>query len=176
LEWAELFGRRLGRMDLPEPPAAPLVTKSRPAECNAVRMNEHYFTPDGGYRHLDMTLEQVRLGGTAWPSLRFKLALNSGVPNLEFRLRPDWPAQFQHWPGDAIDQYGPVFVITESQIREVVGRMRSARDAQAVRAIVRLLPDIVRGLTRVAGDPSIWHQAAANLAAELGDTSTQSVL
>ncbi len=168
LEWAELFGRSLGRMALPEPPAAPLVSKPRPAECGAVRMHEHYHTQDGGYRHLDMTLEQVRLGGTAWPSMRFKLALNGAVPNLEFRLRPDWPVLFQHWPGDVVDQHGPVFVIPEDRLVAMLDGMRSARDAQAVRALVHLLPSVVRGLPREAGDPAPWLEAARRLNGLLG--------
>ncbi len=167
LEWADLFGRRLGRMELPEPPAAPLVTKPRPAECGAVRMHEHYHTPDGGYRHLDMTLEHVRLGGTAWPSMRFKLALNGATPNLEFRLRPDWPVLFQHWPGDVVDQHGPVYSMPEDRLAAMLDGMRSARDAQAVRALVHLLPSVVRGLPHEAGDPGPWLEAARRLNALL---------
>ena len=168
LEWADLSGRHLGRMALPEPPAAPLVSKPRPAECGAVRMHEHYSTPDGGYRHLDMTLEQVRLGGTAWPSMRFKLALNGATPNLEFRLRPDWPVVFQHWPGDVVDQHGPVYLMPEDRLPALLAAMRSARDAQAVRALVQLLPSVVRGLPREAGDPGPWLEAARRLNALLG--------
>ncbi len=167
LEWAELVGRSLGRLALPEPPAAPLVSKPRPAECGAVRMHEHYHTPDGGYRHLDMTLEQVRLGGTAWPSMRFKLALNGVAPSLEFRLRPDWPVLFQHWPGDVVDQHGPVFLMPEDRLAAMLDGMRSARDAQAVRALVHLLPSVVRGLPREAGDPAPWLDAAWRLNALL---------
>ncbi len=168
LEWAELFGRALGRQDLPQPaPASRLVHKPRPAECAGVRMHEHHASADGGYRHLDMTLDQVRLGGTAWPVMRFKLALNGAAPQLEFRLRADWPVLFQQWPGDVVDQHGPVYLMPEDRLLAMLDGMRSARDAQAVRALVQLLPGVVRGLPREAGDPAPWLEAARRLAAVL---------
>jgi hypothetical protein len=179
LEWSELVGRRLGRVELPAAPPGPAAeaTPVAPAPVTpapaaapdfaSARLVEHYATPDGGYRHLDLLVEQLRDGGHRWRLLRFKLALNGAVPQLEFRRNPDWPVMFEHWPGERRDDHGPLFLVPEDRAAAIAGAMRSAQDARAVRLLLRLLPRIVAAaqLPPSVGDLSLWRSLAERMAA-----------
>jgi hypothetical protein len=180
VEWADLTGTRLTER-LPQPPAhraraAAPGLPSLPAEevpqLGAVRLHEHYATPDRGYQHLDIGLEAMRLGGFAWPRLRFKFALNGDDPVLEFRSRPDWPQMFEAWPGRQADEYGPVLRLRRDDLAGAFpARLRGERDRWMLLALIRLLPTVVATAAREAvSDPAdyeYWLDMARRLAGAL---------
>ncbi len=179
LEWSEALGRRLGPArpaapSLPLAPApAPAAAASPPkAEWAGLRLVEHFASDDGGYRHLDLLLDQPRLGHTRWAQLRCKLALNGATPQLEFRLRPDWPIMFEQWPGQLRDSHGPVFVLPEAEAASLLAQhLPVARDARAVRLLLQCLPELVGALRLPpeAGGLGPWQAAAERMAATLDD-------
>jgi hypothetical protein len=161
------------------PPAEPAVAPLGAAPdavpgATTVRLQEHYTTPDGAYRHLDIWLEEVRDGGLAWPRLRFKLALRGEGPVLEFRVRPDWPVMFSRWPGTQSDQYGPYLLVREADLAEgFLTGLTAERDRQMLAAVVRLLPGAVAQAAReapeAAADAETWLRHARQLAAALAE-------
>lgn len=141
-------------------------------QLGAVRLHEHYATPDGGYRHLDIGVEAMRIGGFAWPRLRFKFAMNGEEPVLEFRSRPDWPMMFEAWPGQQADEFGPLLRIGRPDLAGAFpARLRSERDRWMLLALVRLLPAVVATAAReVVSDPEdyeAWLGLARRLAEAL---------
>lgn len=182
VEWAELTGCRLAAR-IPSGPAAP-GQPARPAaamprlpegevpQVKDIRLQEHYQTPDGGYRHLDILLESVQAGGFAWPRLRFKLAESGSGPVLEFRARPDWPLMFESWPGQQADEYGPFLLLRAADLAGAFpARLKGERDRWMLLALVRLLPAAVASAAREAvGDPAEyqgWLDLARRLAEAL---------
>ncbi|WP_135468308.1 DUF6212 domain-containing protein [Crenalkalicoccus roseus] len=180
VEWRDLAGRRLAP---PLPPAAPGHPAAAPPAAvaapeaapglAAARLHEHYAMEGGGYRHLDIGVEGLRLGGLAWPRVRFKLALDGGAPRLEFRARPDWPTMFERWPGEAADAHGPFFLLTEADAGAL--RLPSERDRRLLCALLRLLPAAVataaRAATADAAEYEAWVGAARRLSAALERTA-----
>lgn len=183
VEWAELTGCRLVQRVAAAAPAAP-GQPTRPGaamprlpageapQVKDIRLQEHYQTPDGGYRHLDIALEGVELGGFAWPRLRFKLADGGSGPLLEIRARPDWPLMFEAWPGRQADEYGPFLLIGATDLAGAFpARLKSERDRWMLLALVRLLPVAVASAAREAvGDPAEyqgWLDLARRLAEAL---------
>lgn len=196
VEWAGLLGRRLGA-DLPPaaarpspgaspgpslgagvPPAATFLAAVPPSAVpaldpgGAVRLQEAFAMPGGGYRHLDMVVEGLRLGALVWPRLRFKFAVNGGAPQIEVRARPDWPVLFERWPGTAADEHGPFFLVTEADAGgRAMERLRAERDRRVLDALLRLLPTLVataaRAATADAAAYAEWVAMARRLAAAL---------
>ncbi|WP_309139695.1 DUF6212 domain-containing protein [Siccirubricoccus sp. G192] len=182
VEWADLSGLRLAA---PIPAGAPVAVRTRQPtramprlprgqapQVGAVRLQEHYETPDRGYRHLDIGVEGLRAGEFAWPRLRFKLALHGEEPVLEFRARPDWPAMFESWPGRAADEYGPYLLLAARDLEGgFAARLRSERDRWMVFALLRLLPTAVATAAREAisepEDYESWLDLARRLHAAL---------
>jgi len=178
VEWAELTGCRLAE----RAPAAPAAQRARPAaamprlpegelpQVGDIRLQEHYRTPDGGYRHLDIALEGVRAGGFAWPRLRFKLAEGGGGPALEFRARPDWPLMFESWPGRQADEYGPFLLVGPAELSGgLPARLRSERDRWMLLTLLRLLPTAVASAAREAVDDPAEYQGWLDLARRLAE-------
>lgn len=192
VEWAGLLGRRLGAAlppAAPRPPEGPAAGRSpAPAAAflaaappaavpaldpgGAVRLQEVFAMPGGGYRHLDLMVEGLRLGALGWPRLRFKFAVNGGAPQIEVRARPDWPVLFERWPGTAADEHGPYFLVTEADAGgRAAGRLRAERDRRLLDALLRLLPTLVATGARAAtADPAAyaeWVAMARRLASAL---------
>lgn len=182
VEWAELTGCRLVERVAANPAAS--AERARPAaamprlpegeapQVKDIRLQEHFQTPDGGYRHLDIAMDGVQAGGFAWPRLRFKLADGGGGPVLEFRARPDWPLMFEAWPGRQADEYGPFLLIRTADLAGAFPtRLKSERDRWMLLALVRLLPTAVASAAREAvGDPAEyqgWLDLARRLAEAL---------
>ena len=183
LEWLDLVGRRLVQ-PLPAPPPAartrlppsPTLAAVAPADAvprvQAVRLHELYEMEGGGYRHLDIGAEALRLGGLAWPRIRFKFAINGEAPQIEIRARPDWPALFERWPGNQADEHGPFFVLTEAdRAGRAAERLASERDRRLLDALLRLLPTMVATAARAATtdpvDYDTWVGMARRFAAAL---------
>lgn len=169
VEWADALGRRLSpalppaapRPAAPAPSAAFLAAAPEDAaprlDAGAeVRLMELFAMPGGGYRHLDILAEGLRLGALRWPRIRFKFAVNGGAPQIEVRSRPDWPVQFERWPGTQADEHGPFVVLSEADRGgRATGRMRSARDRRLLEALLSLLPTLVATAARAASaDPA----------------------
>lgn len=184
VEWTGLAARRL-RPDLPAPrpgeaagapPSPGLLAAAPPGAVPAlegeVRLHELYGMEGGGYRHLDIRAEGLRLGALAWPRLRFKFAVNGGAPQIEMRARPDWPAMFERWPGGHADEHGPFFLLTEADRGgRAMARLRSERDRRLLAALLQLLPGLVATAARAAtvepADYADWVAMARRLAAAL---------
>ena len=177
-EWADLVARRLGAALPPMPPrrgdggaapspgflaAVPEAAVPRiEGGGDAVRLMELLAMPGGGYRHLDVLVEGLRLGALAWPRLRFKFAVNGEAPQIEVRARPDWPVLFERWPGTQADQHGPFFVLTEADGGgRLAGLLRTERDRRLLDALLRLLPTLIATAARAATtDPAEYDDWA----------------
>ena len=136
------------------------------------RLQEHFATPDGGYRHLDIWLEDVRAGDARWPQLRFKFALRGEGPVLEFRRRSDWPVMFTTWPGTDVDSWGPYLLLRESDLTgNLAEKLPVAQDRRMLNALLALLPQAVSQVMRetpaTAADTTTWLGQAQRLAATL---------
>ncbi|MBL6077906.1 hypothetical protein JMJ56_07810 [Belnapia sp. T18] len=199
VEWSELVGLRgLGATARPEPvnplpapppaepvraapvpasppaiavPASPMMTMAGP-HAALVRLQEYFVTPDGGYRHLDIWLEEVGDGPWAWPLLRFKLAQRGGGPVLEFRRREGWPNLFSIWPGTEGDGWGPYLLVREADLAgDLLDRLPHQRDRHMLAALVRLLPEAVARAVRespeAAAQEAMWLGLAHRLAEAL---------
>ncbi len=183
-EWAEVVLRRLSPALPPAPPraaatpspgfvaAVPDAAVPRLDGADPVRLMEHYNVPGGGYRHLDIQVEGLRLGALAWPRLRFKFAVKDEAPQIEVRARPDWPVLFERWPGSAVDEHGPFFVLDEAaRGGRAAGLMRTPRDRRLLEALLALLPTLVATAARAAtSDPAEyadWVAMARRYAAAL---------
>ncbi|MBL6457028.1 hypothetical protein JMJ55_16960 [Belnapia sp. T6] len=200
VEWSDLVGFRQAalpprppaRNPLPAPPPAepvplalaPPVPRAAPPpppppppagpSALTVRLQEYFITPDAGYRHLDIWLEEVREAELSWPRLRFKLALRGEGPMLEFRLQPSWPAMFSTWPGAESDSWGPYLLVREGDIAgDFLHRLPAERDRRMLTTILRLLPEAVAKAVResppAAAEETMWLGLAGRLAAALGE-------
>ncbi|MDB5371424.1 MAG: hypothetical protein JWP04_66, partial [Belnapia sp.] len=154
------------------PFAVPSLAPGLAPSLATVRLQEHYATPDGGYRHLDIWLEGVRDGALAWPRLRFKLAQRGEGPVLEFRSRADWPVMFTAWPGAEADDWGPYLLVREADLAgEFLAALPQDRDRRMLAALVLLLPVAVRQAAReapaAAAESGLWMDGAERLAAAL---------
>jgi hypothetical protein len=202
VEWSELLGFRTlaaaPRPDparpLPAPPpaepvraapapvawqaAAPAVPLAAPSPMAAgphaalIRLQEYFVTPDGGYRHLDLWLEQVSDGPWSWPILRVKLAQRGEGPVLEFRNREGWPSLFSAWPGTEADGWGPYWLVREADLAgDLFDRLPQERDRRMLAALVRLLPEAVARAAREAPEAAAqegrWVALARQLAGAL---------
>ena len=137
-----------------------------------IRLQEHYETEDGGYRHLDILVIGMQAAGFTWPRLRFKLAAGGNDPVLEFRSRPDWPPMFEAWPGRQVDEHGAFLLLTLPDVaRAFPARLRSERDRWMLLALLRLLPTAVATAAReVVSDPQeyeYWIDLAKRVVAAL---------
>jgi hypothetical protein len=186
-EWAELTGRRLAAPVPPEdprragagPPPSPALAAAAPPDAvprlEAVRLHELYAMEGGGYRHLDIGVEGLRVGALGWPRLRFKFAVNGEAPQIEVRSRPDWPAMFERWPGGTrADEHGPFLLLTEEDGGgRALARLASERDRRMLAALLRLLPTVVATAARAAtADPAEyegWVAMARRFAGALGE-------
>jgi hypothetical protein len=185
VEWTEASLRRLSPSLPPAPPgpapspgfvaavpeaAAPVLEGAEP-----VRLMELYSMPGGGYRHLDIQVEGLRLGVLTWPRLRFKFAINGEAPQIEVRARPDWPVLFERWPGTRADEHGPLFLLgEEAGGGRAFGLLRTPRDRRLLEALLGLLPTLVATAARAATtDPAEyadWVAMARRLATALRQT------
>jgi hypothetical protein len=186
VEWTDAIGRRL---DISLPPAArptgPAPSPSFAAAApegmapriepgGGVRLHELFVMEGGGYRHLDIVVDGLRLGTLAWPRLRFKFAVNGGAPQIEIRSRPDWPVLFERWPGTLADEHGPYFLLTEpSGDGRAASRLRTERDRRLLQSLLRLLPTLVASAARAGtvdpGEYADWVALARRFAAALLD-------
>jgi hypothetical protein len=137
-----------------------------------VRLQEYFATPDGGYRHLDIWLEEASDGPWNWPVLRFKLAQRGDGPVLEFRNRDGWPSLFSTWPGTDADGWGPYLLVRESDLAgEMLDRLPQERDRRMLTVLVRLLPEVVARAVRespeAAAQDRLWLDLAHRLAGAL---------
>jgi hypothetical protein len=189
VEWSELTGARLreplavaagqdsaaaGPFHRARPPAAtlPRLPAGEIPKVAQIRLQEHYETEDGGYRHLDILVVGMQAAGFTWPRLRFKLAVGGDDPVLEFRSRPDWPSMFEAWPGRQVDEHGAFLLLSSADIaRGFLSRLRSERDRWMLVALVRLMPTAVATAAReVVSDPAeydSWVDLAKRVAAAL---------
>lgn len=185
VEWSELTGARLREPVAAGQPAAGPFHRARPAAAGLprlpageipkvaqIRLQEHYETEDGGYRHLDILVVGMQAAGFTWPRLRFKLALGGDDPVLEFRSRPDWPPMFEAWPGRQVDEHGALLLLSLADIgRGLLARLRSERDRWMLVALIRLMPTAVATAAReVVSDPAeydSWVDLARRVAAAL---------
>ena len=183
VEWSELTGARL-REPVAVAEAGPF-RRARPAAASLprlpageipkvaqIRLQEHYETEDGGYRHLDILVIGMQAAGFTWPRLRFKLAAGGDDPVLEFRSRPDWPPMFEAWPGRQVDEHGAFLLLSLPEIaRAFPARLRSERDRWMLLALIRLLPTAVATAAReVVSDPQeygYWVDLARRVVAAL---------
>ena len=132
VEWSELSGARLrepvavaetagaGPFQRGRRPAAaslPRLPAGEIPKVAQIRLQEHYETEDGGYRHLDILVIGMQAAGFTWPRLRFKLAVGGDDPVLEFRSRPDWPPMFEAWPGRQVDEHGALLLLDPARHR-----------------------------------------------------------
>jgi hypothetical protein len=187
-EWSELTGARLREpLAMADEPAARPFHRTRPVAASLprlppgeipkvaqIRLQEHYETEDGGYRHLDILIIGMQAAGFTWPRLRFKLAAGSDDPVLEFRSRPDWPPMFEGWPGRQVDEHGALLLLSLPDIaRGFLGRLRSERDRWMLLALIRLMPTAVATAAReVVSDPEeyrYWVDLARRVTAALPD-------
>ena len=165
---------------LPPPAPAPAPTSATPsapgtgggADMALARLHEHFATPDGGYRHLDVWLEDVHAGQFRWPRLRFKFALRGEGPVIEFRRRADWPAMFSGWPGTEGDAWGPYLLLRESDLAgDLAALLPAEPDRRMLTALIQLLPravgQVLRETPATAGDAATWLDPARRLAAAL---------
>jgi hypothetical protein len=185
VEWSELTGARTREPVALGGSAAGPFGRARPAAASLprlpageipkvaqIRLQEHYETEDGGYRHLDILVIGMQAAGFTWPRLRFKLAAGGDDPVLEFRSRPDWPAMFEAWPGRQVDEHGAFLLLSLPDIaRAFPARLRSERDRWMLLALIRLLPTAVATAAReVVSDPQeyeSWMDLAKRVAAAL---------
>jgi uncharacterized protein DUF6212 len=186
VEWSELAGVRLREPVAAGQPAAGPFHRARPAAAASlprlpageipkvaqIRLQEHYETEDGGYRHLDILVIGMQAAGFTWPRLRFKLAAGGDEPTLEFRSRPDWPPMFEAWPGRQVDEHGAFLLLSLADIgRGFLARLRSERDRWMLVALIRLMPTAVATAAReVVSDPAeygSWVDLAKRVAAAL---------
>jgi hypothetical protein len=186
VEWSELSGARLREpVVVADPSAGPFQRGRRPAAASLprlpageipkvaqIRLQEHYETEDGGYRHLDILVIGMQAAGFTWPRLRFKLAVGGDDPVLEFRSRPDWPPMFEAWPGRQVDEHGALLLLTLPDIaRAFPARLRSERDRWMLLALIRLMPTAVATAAReVVSDPQeyeYWVDLAKRVVASL---------
>ena len=168
------------RLPPPAPAPAPAPTSATPsapgtgggADMALARLHEHFATPDGGYRHLDVWLEDVHAGQFRWPRLRFKFALRGEGPVIEFRRRADWPAMFSGWPGTEGDAWGPYLLLRESDLAgDLAALLPAEPDRRMLTALIQLLPravgQVLRETPATAGDAATWLDPARRLAAAL---------
>ncbi len=186
VEWSDLTGARLRESVAFAGPAAGPLHRARPAAAASlprlpageipkvaqIRLQEHYETEDGGYRHLDILVIGMQAAGFTWPRLRFKLAAGGDDPVLEFRSRPDWPPMFEAWPGRQVDEHGAFLLLALPDIaRAFPARLRSERDRWMLLALIRLLPTAVATAAReVVSDPQeyeYWVDLAKRVVAAL---------
>ena len=185
VEWSELAGVRLreplaaGRAEAgpfrrarPAAAGLPRLPAGEIPKVAQIRLQEHYETEDGGYRHLDILVIGMQAAGFTWPRLRFKLALGGNDPVLEFRSRPDWPPMFEAWPGRQVDEHGAFLLLSLADIdRGFLARLRSERDRWMLVALIRLMPTAVATAAReVVSDPAeydSWVDLARRVAASL---------
>jgi hypothetical protein len=187
VEWSELSGARLrepvkfaeadgaGPFQRGRRPAAaslPRLPAGEIPKVAQIRLQEHYETEDGGYRHLDILVIGMQAAGFTWPRLRFKLAVGGDNPVLEFRSRPDWPPMFEAWPGRQVDEHGALLLLTLPDIaRAFPARLRSERDRWMLLALIRLMPTAVATAAReVVSDPQeyeYWVDLAKRVVASL---------
>jgi len=185
VEWSELTGVRLREpLAVAEQPAGPFHRARPPAaslprlpageipKVAQIRLQEHYESEDGGYRHLDILVIGMQAAGFTWPRLRFKLAAGGDDPVLEFRSRPDWPPMFEAWPGRQVDEHGAFLLLSLADVaRAFPARLRSERDRWMLLALIRLLPTAVATAAReVVSDPQeygYWTDLAKRVVAAL---------
>jgi len=173
VRWDELLGFR-ETVALPAAPGgaapAPLVAAAVPADAvpsvAAARLEERFVAADGHYRHLDISVAELAYGTLGWPAVRFKLAIGGEAPVLEFRQRPDWPLQFETWPGRDADAHGPFWLADAAALG---GGGLGWRDRQLLSALRRVLPSVVATAAREAAadldEYRDWGELARRLAA-----------
>ena len=190
VEWSELTGARLREpLAMADETAAGPFHRTRPVAASMprlppgeipkvaqIRLQEHYETEDGGYRHLDILIIGLQAAGFTWPRLRFKLATSGDDPVLEFRSRPDWPPMFEAWPGRQMDEHGALLLLSLPDIgRGFLGRLRSERDRWMMLALIRLMPTAVATAAReVVSDPEeyrFWVDLARRVSTALPQDS-----
>jgi hypothetical protein len=87
-------------------PAGTVLAPAGLATWQDVRLQQHMVSPDGGYRHMDLTLMGLVADAGLWRQLRTKLFDRRGVIGLEFREAKGWPQMFDVWPVGGTDGFG----------------------------------------------------------------------
>ncbi|MGX9963287.1 DUF6212 domain-containing protein [Roseomonas sp. F4] len=143
---------------IPLPPPKP--------QLGRVELHQH-LTGARGYQHLDLVVHGLAGGGEAWPQIRFKLALASDGPLLEFRRGKGWPETFIRWPGTEADKFGPVLRVRRAQMRAFVEGLAHPRDAALLMTLTALLEPIAAegvGLAKLDADQAaLWQRGAEAL-------------
>lgn len=123
-----------------------------------LRLDEVY--QDANYRHLDVSIEELRVGAAAWPHVKFKLSEMRGVQALEFRRGPGWPEIFQRFPDAKRDAYGEVWRLGDlARAPALIAALLQEVDRLLLSTLVGLLPHLVQTL---ATQGAITPEAAAS--------------
>ncbi len=149
---AELDGVHLIPVgDTPGPDPRTLFGTAPPDQASRVefarlRLDEVY--QDASYRHLDLSIEQLRAGAAIWPHVKFKLSEMRGVQALEFRRGPGWPEMFRRFPDAKRDAYGEVWRLGDlTRAPSLIAALAEEEDRLLLTTVVGLLPHLVQTLT-----------------------------
>jgi hypothetical protein len=126
-------------------------------------------SPDGGYRHMDLTLMGLVADAGLWRQLRTKLFDRRGVIGLEFREAKGWPQMFDVWPVGGTDGFGPFWRLESDRAAEAIAALATPHDRAMVAALLAVLPDVAARGAALAGlaaaDGTAWAERARTLAA-----------
>lgn len=161
---AELDGVHLIPLgEAPGPAPRALFGTAAPGQASTVefarlRLDEVY--QDANYRHLDLSIEELRAGAAAWPHVKFKLSEMRGVQALEFRRGPGWPEMFRRFPEAKRDAYGEVWRLGDlARAPALIAALPQEVDRLLLTTLVGLLPHLVQTL---ATQRAITPEAAAS--------------
>lgn len=149
----------------PRPEAAPTA---RNASFEDLRLEQHLVSPDGGYRHLEMSIIGLGSRRGLWRRLRMKLFDRRGEIGLEFRDRAGWPTMFEVWPGTISDKFGPLFRLEAGQFVAGMGALATGRDRALVETVLEALPEMARRGAEAAGLSEEETEAWAERGRRLG--------
>jgi hypothetical protein len=140
-----------------------------------VRLDEIYTGET--YRHLDLSIFNLKAGSKIWSHIKFKCFQDHDVPGLEFRAATGWPVVFNQWPGTEEDAYGRIHRIRAAAgLNQALAASADPTDRLMLESLVAVLPHAVRTLTARAAitpeDSLSWlavtralHPASADTAA-----------
>jgi hypothetical protein len=187
VEWSELTGARLrepvaagsGAAAGPFHRARPPVSASPPRlpageipKVAQIRLQEHYETEDGGYRHLDILVVGMQAAGFTLAPPALQARPRRRRPGAGVPLPPGLAAHVRGVAGPAGGRARRLPPAVHAGARpRLPRRLRSERDRWMLLALIRLMPTAVATAAReVVSDPAeyqSWVDLAKRVAASL---------
>ncbi|MCQ4162827.1 DUF6212 domain-containing protein, partial [Roseomonas sp. GC11] len=152
--------------------AVPEAEATPAEEEEKVLLNQHY-AGTGDYRHLDVTVLNLRDGARHWPMVRLKLGRTAKQDSIEFRQSQGWPPAFETWQETGFDRFGPFIRLSAANLRAYHAGLSAEQDQALVVALMARLPDVMVAAGAEAGFDAAasadWREAAERLGAALAE-------